>query len=205
MDQIVAPVSAPNTTRLQLLRSAGSLFAAHGYAGASIAAISHELGITKQALLHHFGSKDALYAQAVEQTAFEVLTLFFDVMEDDSPAEDQLEAFCDQLTMRMVKDAAPAKLLLREMLDHALTPKSEGRSFATLLESLVATVQATERWKSAGVQGALAVVSQLFGAAVLVHAANDTMIGVFGPTAEAGARDQSAAIFTGVVSATLRN
>ncbi len=205
MDQIVAPSAAPTTTRLQLLRSARSLFAAHGYAGASIAAISQELGVTKQALLHHFGSKDALYAEAVEQTASEVLALLFDVMEDDSPAEDQLEAFCDQLTMRMARDAAPAKLLLREMLDHALTPKSEGRSFATLLESLVATVQATERWQETGVQGAVAVVSQLFGAAVLVHAANDTLSGLFGPAAEAGARDQSAGIFTGLVSATLRD
>lgn len=200
MDQVLPP----STTRTELLRSARSLFAAHGYAGTSIAAIAQELGVTKQALLHHFGSKDTLYAMAVEQTAAEVLAVLFDAMEDDRPAEDQLETFCAHLSQRMAQDPAPAKLLLREMLDHALTPKAEGRSFATLLESLVATVQATERWKEGGVQGALALVCHLFGAAVLAHGARDTIGGLFGPAAEIGARDQNAAVFAALVSGALR-
>ena len=44
-------------TRERLLDQAESLFAERGFYGVSIAAIANELGLTKQALLHHFGSK----------------------------------------------------------------------------------------------------------------------------------------------------
>ena len=42
-------------TREQLLESASQLFAAKGFYGASLANIADELGLTTQALLHHFG------------------------------------------------------------------------------------------------------------------------------------------------------
>ena len=198
------------TTRSQLIVSARKLFAAHGFAGASIAAIARELGLTKQALLHHFGSKEALYALAVEQTADEVLHLLFDAMEDDRPPEDQLEAFFARYLAQMQFDADPARLLGRELIDAVTTGgeaarPQDGGAFVTLLESLVATVQATERWQGAGVQGALAVTTQLLGAAALIYTGSATLTGVFGPAATQGARDQSVQIYAALVSGALRH
>ena len=50
-------------TRERLLDQAEPLFAERGFYGVSIAAIASELGLTKQALLHHFGSKEKLYGE----------------------------------------------------------------------------------------------------------------------------------------------
>ena len=47
-------------TRAKILDGAKRLVMTQGFAGTSIAAIASELGLTKQALLHHFGSARAV-------------------------------------------------------------------------------------------------------------------------------------------------
>ncbi|NIZ13988.1 TetR/AcrR family transcriptional regulator [Phaeobacter sp. HF9A] len=193
------------TTRAQLIRSACRLFAAHGYAGASISAIARELGLSKQALLHHFGTKSTLYALALEQTSAALLQLLFEAMEEDRPPEDQLERFFARFLAYTQADAAPAQLLMRELLDHARPPDGQASpAFATLLESLVATVQATEKWQQAGVSAALSVVAQLLGAAPMVFTAQTALQALFGAPTLAGAQEHSARIFSDLVSQTLR-
>ncbi len=56
-------------TPAELIAAATRLFAARGFYGVSIAAIAEELGITKQALLHHFGNKEKLYSAVLEGIA----------------------------------------------------------------------------------------------------------------------------------------
>ncbi|WP_065333460.1 TetR/AcrR family transcriptional regulator [Tritonibacter mobilis] len=194
---------APSNTRTQLIESACRLFAAHGYAGASISSIARELGLSKQALLHHFGSKGALYSLTVEQAAAAVLQLLFDAMDDDHSPEDQLEAFFASYQQLLSARPATGQLVLRELLDNALTTH-EGRAFVTLLESLVATVQATERWQGAGAAGALGVVTQLIGAASLLPSAEATLNARFGGATVETARSQCAAISAALVSGILR-
>ena len=53
-------------TKEKFLDVARKLFAEKGFYGVSIAAISSELDLTKQALLHHFGSKEKLYGLVLE-------------------------------------------------------------------------------------------------------------------------------------------
>ena len=50
-------------TRERFLDAAAEAFAERGFYGTSIAAIAESLPYTKQALLHHFGSKEKLYAK----------------------------------------------------------------------------------------------------------------------------------------------
>ena len=191
------------STRTQLIESACRLFAAHGYAGASISAIAQELGLSKQALLHHFGSKNALYALAVEQAASSVLQLLFDAMEDDRPPEEQLETFFAAYQSALQADCASAQIVLRELLDQAL-PRDGGTSFATLFESLVATVQATERWEGKGVAGALGVVTQLLGAASLMGCTHDAWGRYYEASVLSAAQVQARAPFAEMVSGVLR-
>ena len=63
------------TTRQEFLDTAERLFAARGFYGTSLAAISDDLGLTKQALLHHFGSKEKLYGEVLARisTRFDAL------------------------------------------------------------------------------------------------------------------------------------
>jgi AcrR family transcriptional regulator len=55
-----------HATAEKLVATASQHFAAKGYDGTAIAPIAQELGITKQALLHHFKSKDLLYTAVLD-------------------------------------------------------------------------------------------------------------------------------------------
>ena len=57
------------STRDQLLATARTLFAERGFYGVSIASIANEHGLTKQALLHHFSSKEKLYGEVLKEIA----------------------------------------------------------------------------------------------------------------------------------------
>ena len=48
-------------TRDRFIEVALQLFSEKGFYGASMDGIAREVGLTKQALIHHFGSKEKLY------------------------------------------------------------------------------------------------------------------------------------------------
>ncbi|GAA3440468.1 TetR/AcrR family transcriptional regulator [Kutzneria kofuensis] len=50
-----------------ILDRAAALFAQHGFAHTSLQSLADAVGLSKAGLLHHFPSKDALYAAAIEE------------------------------------------------------------------------------------------------------------------------------------------
>ena len=56
------------TTRDALIEAGRTLFAQHGYAGASVRAITAAAGANLGAITYHFGSKEALYFEVVDRT-----------------------------------------------------------------------------------------------------------------------------------------
>ncbi|TVV75955.1 TetR/AcrR family transcriptional regulator [Sphingomonas solaris] len=68
------------TTRAKLLVAARAVFVERGYFGAEVSDIVLRVPITKGALYHHFGSKEALFEEACDQIAREVHRASSDVV-----------------------------------------------------------------------------------------------------------------------------
>jgi AcrR family transcriptional regulator len=59
-------------TERKLRKVARSLFAKHGFAGASAEEIAHAAGLTRGALYHHFGGKEGLFERVLEDVMREL-------------------------------------------------------------------------------------------------------------------------------------
>ena len=101
--------------RGEFVRAAREEFAAEGYAGATLEAISARLGIRRPALLHHFPSKEALYAEALHSVLAELAEVLAHAIR---PGEfhEQLDALSEGLTVYLAGHPEAAGLLLAELV-----------------------------------------------------------------------------------------
>ncbi|MEM7660640.1 MAG: helix-turn-helix domain-containing protein [Pseudomonadota bacterium] len=174
------------TTREQFLDTAEALFAARGFYGTSIAAIADELGLTKQALLHHFGSKEKLYGDVLRRISdqFEALR-----PETEAAAEEpavHLKAYLMQIFQTASNGSNQTRLLMRELLDNNERAETAGEWFLKpFLNNLVTMVTAIPNWQDASKAEALAMVYQILGAINYFGISAPTLTGIFGKTAHA--------------------
>ena len=88
----------PRDKRTVILDSAGLAFAAHGYEGASMAAITQSAGVSKATVYHHFISKAALFGAYVHRECHTTLEpVFRDLTLQHDPA-----AALHDLGLRMI-------------------------------------------------------------------------------------------------------
>lgn len=105
-------------TREKLIEVARQHFAAKGFFGASLSRIAAELGISKQALLYHFGCKEDLYAEVLQRIS-EKLMRFVRMAEDQNePPQQQFETVVISLYRAALEAPEDSRLLMREMLDN---------------------------------------------------------------------------------------
>ena len=103
--------------RRRCIAAATRLFAAHGFDGTAVQDIADELGVSKQAVLHHFVSKEALREA--------VLAAMLDHWRDTLPrlllaasaSDERFDALFGELHHFFVADPDRARLLVRELLD----------------------------------------------------------------------------------------
>ena len=167
-------------TRALLLNRAETLFAERGFYGVSIAAIANELELTKQALLHHFGSKEKLYGEVLKQISdrFEL-----DTMTEGDPTARLIRYFNELLSPhRFSADAT--RVLVRELLDNKRRADSAGTWYLKpFLERLMAMVKAVPNWSDASDAEALALIYQFLGAINYFGISQPTLTGIFGEAA----------------------
>lgn len=168
-------------TREQLLDTAEALFADRGFYGVSIAAIADELGLTKQALLHHFGQKEKLYGEVLARisTGFDGLSAEAMQAEDD-PVE-RLIVFFQALHAPSPEKTAQTRLLMRELLDNKQRADNAATWYlAPFLRRLIGMVQAVPNWQEADDTQSLTLVYQWLGAVNYFAISGPTLAAIFG-------------------------
>jgi AcrR family transcriptional regulator len=170
--------SMARDTREQLLDTAEALFAERGFYGVSIAAIADELGLTKQALLHHFGTKEKLYGEVLKRISDR-----FDALEDnrDQAPEEVFAAYLRNLHTWSHAQPQQTALLMRELLDNRQRAGSAGTWYLKpFLDRLADKVLALEKWQDATRPQGLAMAYQLLGAINYFSVSGPTLTGIFG-------------------------
>ncbi len=173
--------SAKAQTQAQFIDVARRLFAYRGFHGVSLANIADEVGLTKQALIHHFGNKEKLYGLVLARISTG-LTEALDRAEAEAfSPEDRLIRFFSELSEDALADDTDLRLVLREMMDDKLGNEEAGGWYLQpFLKNLVFAFQETRRWRDADEARALTIAYQLLGSLSYFAVSRSSLCHAFG-------------------------
>lgn len=173
-------------TRANILDTAEALFSERGFYGVSLAAIADRMRLTKQALLHHFGSKEKLYGEVLERISHRFRTIEDEI---DTPGVAPDEVFCAyMMRLYQLSQERPdqTRLLVRELLDNRRRANTAGTWYLTaFLQGLIDRLKVLPDWQYASEADCLALVYQLLGALNYYAISQPTLTGIFGSPAYA--------------------
>ncbi|MEL7487114.1 MAG: TetR/AcrR family transcriptional regulator [Pseudomonadota bacterium] len=170
-----------STTRTQLLKTARDLFAERGFYGVSIAAIADQHGLTKQALLHYFPSKEKIYGAVLKEISWEIEEHAKHAVAASDDPKTQLKTLLQVLLPSSADDVVRTRLLMRELLDNKHRAETAGEWYLKpFLKTLIRLIKKNDGWSHASDAQALAVVYQLLGAVNYVAVSEPTLTGIFG-------------------------
>lgn len=196
-------------TKDQLLDAATRLFAEKGFYGASIANIADELGLTKQALLHHYGSKEALYAAVLERISDAFARRIAAIKAQEPDPERRLEAALlgagPETACDAVRERDDLRLLMRELLDNPERAATARRWYLKpFLLELVALTRAVPGLERLPKPEALRLGYQLLGAAHYFAISEATLATMFGPEVYREMREGFADSHRGLIRAAVK-
>ncbi|MEO0365155.1 MAG: TetR/AcrR family transcriptional regulator [Pseudomonadota bacterium] len=170
-----------SNTKQALLDVAETLFAERGYYGVSIANVADELGLTKQALLHHYGSKGRLYGAVLERISRDYLSAVASASDADRDPAERLGDLLIELFQRSLDNPTRDRLLMRELLDnHERANEAEAWYLRDFLKSLVGLLVQCPSWSRASSAQAFSAVYQLVGAVAYFSVSAPTLIAMGG-------------------------
>lgn len=102
--------------RQELLDIARDAFAERGYAGASLSLVAERAELTKAALVHRFGSKEALYLDVLGQTVSELAALVLTASARPGSFADRVDELGRAVTRHLSAHHSAAQLLLSELI-----------------------------------------------------------------------------------------
>jgi AcrR family transcriptional regulator len=112
-----AETAEETDVRKSTLAAALRLFAAHGYDATPIQAVADAVGVSKQAVLHHFSTKEQLRAAVLDSLLSHWNETLPRLLLAASASEDRFEAVFGELFRFFTEDRDRARVLLREALD----------------------------------------------------------------------------------------
>ncbi|MBL8679031.1 MAG: TetR/AcrR family transcriptional regulator [Myxococcales bacterium] len=117
----LSPSSAGSSSSLdarsKAVLAATRLFAAHGFDGTSVQDIADDLGVTKQAVLHHFASKEQLREAVLDEILEHWNERLPKLLLAATASEDRFDAVFGELFRFFFAEPNRARVVLREALD----------------------------------------------------------------------------------------
>lgn len=113
---MVAAAETPDV-RTQVLAAATRLFAIRGFDGTPIQHIADEVGVSKQAVLHHFPSKEDLRIAVLETILDHWRETLPRLLLAATASADRFDAVFGELHRFFASDPNRARLVMREVLD----------------------------------------------------------------------------------------
>jgi TetR/AcrR family transcriptional regulator len=112
-------------TRELILQAAETEFANRGFARARLEDIAEPVGITRAAIIYHFGDKQALYAAVLEATFKALAERIRAALEADAPHAERVERLIGAWVDYAAERPTLARLFMREVADspRELTPE----------------------------------------------------------------------------------
>lgn len=154
-------------------------FAEDGFHGTSLAAVAKDAGVTKQALLHFFGTKDRLYAEVLTDLS-KRLCAEIDDAEHHDPALHLSRYFLDKGSSALNR-RNDAKLVVRALLE--TRENARVWPMKPYLDRLVALVRKTPAGSTMQEEDALAWIFQLIGAIQYFLISSTAVSGMYGRSA----------------------
>ena len=195
----------PKSTPEQLLETARNLFAERGFYGVSIASIADKHGLTKQALLHHFGSKEKLYGEVLRQIAEELDELIASAEAAGGDPKSQLNRLFQLMITENEENTIRTRLLMRELLDNKHRAETAGAWYLKpFLKHLSDMARNVDGWSKATDGQVRALVFQLLGAVNYYGVSGPTLQGVFGAAGAKALRRAFPSQFDALLEAAFR-
>ena len=154
-------------TRELILRAAEIEFANRGFARARLEDIAEPVGITRAAVIYHFGDKETLYAAVLEATFKALAERIRAALEADAPHAERVEQLIGAWVDYAAERPTLARLFMREVAD---SPRELAPEIRHLVDPMFSVV--TEGIEKGQREGAFRkidpalVVSVLAGATV---------------------------------------
>jgi TetR/AcrR family transcriptional regulator len=104
-------------TQQHIISAATRLFAAHGFDGTPVQAIADEVGMSKQAVLHHYPSKEHVRRAVLDSIVTHWNEKLPELLVAASASEDRFDAVFGELVRFFLLAPDRARLVLREALD----------------------------------------------------------------------------------------
>tara|TARA_B110000879_G_C10937497_1_gene418453 strand:- start:150 stop:761 length:612 start_codon:yes stop_codon:yes gene_type:complete len=169
------------TTKHRFISVAKRQFAENGFDRTSIASIADELGLTKQALLHHFGSKKNLYGEVLLRISERHTRIAADLVLETEDPRVQLETVLFASFENAMAEPLESQLLMRELLENSSRAETADTWYLkSSIEMLANIVLKLPAWKNAPRTEALTYVYQLLGAINYFAISQPTLKQMFG-------------------------
>lgn len=129
-------MNQPTPTRDRILTVARTLFAQHGYRGASVRAITKEAGANLGAVTYYFGTKDALYDAVIDSLVSPLEARVREAAEGPGAPLDRIEAMIAILLDHLGAHPEQARIIQHELASRRAIPERARRWIALLFSNL---------------------------------------------------------------------